>query len=107
MLPRERSSCRLLRASRVTIWLGGGQPMTPNQDRDYVAALARGLSVIQAFGRDHGELTLSEVAQRAALSPATARRCLWTLQRLGYVGHAGKRFFLKPKILSLGSTWLD
>lgn len=81
--------------------------MTETPDRNFVAALARGLSVIQAFGRDHGEMSLSEVAQRAALSPATARRCLWTLQRLGYVGQAGKRFFLRPKVLSLGSAWLD
>jgi IclR family pca regulon transcriptional regulator len=80
--------------------------MTETSDRDFVVALARGLSVVGAFGRDHGELTLSEVAQRAALSPATARRCLFTLQRLGYVGQEGKRFFLRPKILSLGSTWL-
>jgi IclR family pca regulon transcriptional regulator len=81
--------------------------MKEPEDREFVTALARGLSVIQVFGREHAELTLSEVAQRAALSPATARRCLRTLQRLGYVGQAGNRFCLRPKILSLGSSWLD
>ena len=107
MLRRERSSGHPVPPIWVPLSFEEGLPMTQDPDREFVAALARGLSVIQVFGRDHGELTLSEVAQRAALSPATARRCLWTLQRLGYVGQAGKRFFLRPKVLSLGSTWLD
>lgn len=93
--------------SRSTSEVRADQPMSAKADRDFVAALARGLSVIQVFGRDHAELTLSEVALRGGLSPATARRCLWTLECLGYVGQSGKRFFLRPKILSLGSSWLD
>ncbi|MCB1471112.1 MAG: helix-turn-helix domain-containing protein, partial [Rhizobiaceae bacterium] len=53
------------------------------EDREFITALARGLSVIEAFDRDHSKLTLSEVAGRTNLSPATARRCLWTLEKLG------------------------
>jgi len=74
--------------------------------RDFVAALARGLSVIQAFSENQPELTLSEVAQAAQMNVATARRALLTLHSLGYVGMQGKRFLLLPKVLSLGVAYL-
>ncbi|MES2973730.1 MAG: IclR family transcriptional regulator C-terminal domain-containing protein [Pseudomonadota bacterium] len=74
---------------------------------DFVTALARGLSVIEAFSADAPELTLTEVATRAGMAPATARRALITLQQLGYVGLTGKRFVLRPKVLSLGSAFLS
>lgn len=77
------------------------------EDREFITALARGLSVIEAFNRDNAKLTLSEVAARTKLSPATARRCLWTLERLGYVGSEGRDFMLRPKVLSLGAAFLE
>jgi len=79
----------------------------PTTDRQFVTALARGLTVIQIFDRDYPELTLSQVAAKTGLSAATARRFLWTLSELGYVGSQEKRFFLKPKVVSLGSAYLD
>jgi IclR family pca regulon transcriptional regulator len=77
------------------------------EDREFITALARGLSVIEVFNRDHSRMTLSEVAARTGLSPATARRCLWTLERLGYVGSEGRYFMLRPKVLSLGAAFLE
>ena len=50
---------------------------------DYVQSLARGLSVVRAFGRDHARLTLSQVAARTGLTRAVARRNLLTLRHLG------------------------
>jgi IclR family pca regulon transcriptional regulator len=79
----------------------------PKDNREFITALSRGLRVLQAFDRDHAELTLSEVARLTDLSPGTARRCLITLQELGYVGANGKRFFLLPKVVSIGATYLD
>ncbi|MCC6947945.1 MAG: helix-turn-helix domain-containing protein [Bradyrhizobiaceae bacterium] len=76
------------------------------EDREFVTSLARGLSVIHAFDRDNAELTLTEIANRTRLSPATARRFLRTLQRLGYVGANGRVFYLHPKVVSLGSAFL-
>jgi IclR family transcriptional regulator, pca regulon regulatory protein len=76
------------------------------EDREFVTSLARGLSVIHAFDRENVELTLTEIANRTRLSPATARRFLLTLQKLGYVGANGRVFFLKPKVVSLGSAFL-
>jgi IclR family pca regulon transcriptional regulator len=77
------------------------------EDREFVTSLARGLSVIHAFDRDNAELTLTEIANRTRLSPATARRFLWTLQKLGYVGANGRIFFLQPKVVSLSSAFIS
>ena len=75
--------------------------------RDFVTALARGLEVIQAFGADAPEMTLSEIARRTALSAATVRRSLITLEQLGYVRRHERRFLLGPKVLTLGASYLE
>ena len=74
---------------------------------EYVASLERGLRVLQTFSREHAQLTLSEVAALTNLSPATARRSLQTLESLGYVGRSGRRFLLRPKVLSISSGYLS
>lgn len=75
--------------------------------RETMGGLAKGLEVIRAFSRDHGQLTLSEVAAIAGMPPATARRCLLTLEELGYVTRNGRRFLLRPKVLELGAAYLE
>jgi IclR family pca regulon transcriptional regulator len=72
---------------------------------EFVEAIARGLRVIEAFDREHPEMTLSEVAALTQLSPATARRCLHTLEALGYVRRAGRRFVLSARVLTLGTAY--
>jgi IclR family pca regulon transcriptional regulator len=74
-------------------------------ERNFVTALSRGLAVIRAFNRNRPEMTLTEVAARTQLSPATARRSLYTLQQLGYVSSHGRRFMLRSKVLDLGSAF--
>src|SRR5690606_22097237 len=74
---------------------------------DFVQSLARGLAVIRAFAADHAELTLSEVARRAELPRAAARRFLRTLDVLGYVRSDGKVFRLTPRVLELGFSYLS
>jgi IclR family pca regulon transcriptional regulator len=76
-------------------------------DRDFVTALARGLEVIQAFGAESPEMTLSEVAQRTGLNVATVRRSLITLEHLGFVKRRERRFLLGPKVLALGASYLE
>lgn len=73
---------------------------------EIVEALARGLRVLEAFNDGGAEMSITEVAQRTDLTPATARRILRTLEMLGYVGSANKRFHLRPRVLSLGSAFL-
>ena len=72
---------------------------------EFVEALAKGLAVLRCFDAANPEMTLSEIARRVSLSPAAARRSLITLIALGYVGQAGKRFHLKPAVMSLGSAF--
>jgi IclR family pca regulon transcriptional regulator len=72
-----------------------------------MGGLAKGLAVIGAFRRDRPALTLSEVASRTQLAPATARRCLHTLEELGFVMRSGRTFLLRPKVLELGAAYLE
>lgn len=52
-------------------------------------------------------MTLSEVAAQAGLPAATARRCLNTLEELGYVARRGRQFLLRPSVLEIGAAYLD
>jgi len=86
--------------------------MSTPDSGDFVQSLARGLSVIRAFDADHAELTLSEVARRAGITRAAARRFLLTLESLGYVrGSNGatptRAFSLTTRVLELGFSYLS
>lgn len=72
---------------------------------EFVEALAKGIAILESFDVSHPEMTLSEVARRAGLSPAAARRSLITLQALGYIQQTDKRFHLRPKVMTLGSAF--
>lgn len=74
---------------------------------EYVQSLARGLSVIRAFGAERPSLTLSDVARSTGLTRAAARRFLLTLVELGYVRTDGRLFSLAPRILELGYAYLS
>jgi len=74
---------------------------------EFVASLERGLRVLQTFSREHAQLTLSEVAVLTELSPATARRSLHTLEMLGYVGRAGRRFLRINDFESDDVVWMQ
>ncbi len=78
-----------------------------HDQRTFVQSLERGLAVLRVFGADAPSLTLAEVARRADLSRATARRVLHTLHALGYVAFDGKQFELTPKVLDLGYAYLS
>jgi IclR family pca regulon transcriptional regulator len=73
----------------------------------YVQSFARGLEVIRTFSAQAPQQTLSEVAARAGLTRAGARRILLTLQTLGYVQSDGRLFRLTPRILDLGFAYLS
>ena len=72
-----------------------------------MGGLAKGLAVIRAFGLDHAALSLSDIARSAHIAAATARRCLLTLEELGYVTRNGRSFLLRPKVLELGAAYLE
>ena len=83
------------------------QTSSPRPGDTYVQSFARGLQVIRSFNADAPRQTLSEVAERAGLTRAGARRILLTLQQLGYVESDGKQFRLTPRILDLGFSYLS
>jgi IclR family pca regulon transcriptional regulator len=79
----------------------------PPPGDSYVQSFARGLGVLRSFGADAPAQTLSEVAERAGLTRAGARRILLTLLHLGYVDADGRLFRLTPKVLDLGYAYLS
>src|SRR5689334_5326317 len=66
-------------------------------DPNFMMSLARGLAVIRCFGEPGARLSIAEVARAAGLPRAAARRCLYTLETLGYAGSDGRAYFLSPK----------
>ncbi len=85
---------------------GSGQRAT-EAGSDFVQSLERGLAVIQAFSATSPRLTLSDVARATGLTRAASRRFLLTLQHLGFVDSDEREFFLTPRILRLGYTYLS
>jgi IclR family pca regulon transcriptional regulator len=83
------------------------QRKTTGAHREAMGGLAKGLAVIRAFTREHAALNLSEIARSAGIPAATARRCLLTLEELGYVTRNGRIFLLRPKVLELGAAYLE
>ena len=76
------------------------------KDPDFVESLEKGFRVVRAFDAAHASMTLSEVAERADLTRASARRFLHTLAKLGLATFDGKRFALTARILELGFAYL-
>ncbi|WP_329251586.1 helix-turn-helix domain-containing protein [Streptomyces sp. NBC_01478] len=96
-LPRAES---VAVPSGLATWTGASKQ---ELGREFVESLARGLTVLTAFGEGRAELTLTEVAQATGLPRATARRALITYEHLGLVAASGdRRFTLTPRVLSLG-----
>lgn len=79
----------------------------PQRQRDHVCALANGLRAIEAFSASRPHMTLSDIARRAGLSRAAARRYLLTLTAAGYAETDGKHFWLTPRILRLGYAYIS
>src|SRR5439155_1247336 len=63
--------------------------------REAMGGLAKGLAVIRAFSREHAARTLTDIARSAGIPAATARRCLLTLDELGYVTRNARSFLLR------------
>lgn len=76
-------------------------------DPNFMTSLARGLQVIRAFSEFRRTLTISQVSQATGLSRAAARRCLYTLTKLGYMAEEDRRYSLRPQVLTLGYAYLS
>ena len=78
------------------------------EDRQFVTALARGLSVLRAFQPGDGVLGNGDIAERTGLPKPTVSRLTHTLTRLGYLAHAERlgKYRLGAGVLSLGYSLL-
>src|SRR5664279_5059944 len=71
-------------------------------DAGAVSVLGRAAGVLSAFDLEHTELTLSELARRAALPKSTAHRMVAELVRLGLLEQTGTRLRLGLRLFELG-----
>jgi IclR family pca regulon transcriptional regulator len=76
-------------------------------DPSFMTSLARGLAVMRAFSDHRRSLTIAQISHKTGIPRAAVRRCLYTLKQLGYADAEANNFFLKPKILSLGYSYLS
>jgi IclR family pca regulon transcriptional regulator len=86
---------------------GSVEPLEKARPRDQITALARGLAVIRAFSGQDEQMTLADIARIVNLPRATTRRCLLTLEALGYVEVKGRFFRLAPQVLTLAQAYLS
>ncbi|MEX6504418.1 IclR family transcriptional regulator [Pseudomonas zhanjiangensis] len=76
-------------------------------DPNFMASLARGLAVINAFQERKRHLTIAQISHRTEIPRAAVRRCLYTLMKLGYATTDGRTYSLLPKVLTLGHAYLS
>ncbi|MFE7132809.1 IclR family transcriptional regulator C-terminal domain-containing protein [Streptomyces sp. NPDC057638] len=117
LLPRVRTAVaemerRLVRADGPETVGGEGLAVWTRASKqewgaDFVESLARGLTVVTAFGEGRPALGLAAVARATGLPRATARRALITLEHLGLVAAHDGRFTPTPAVLGLGHAPLS
>ena len=75
-------------------------------DRQFVGSLARGLSILAAFGPGDRSLSNKELAQRTGLPRPTVSRFTHTLRKLNYLIYQDRlgRFSLAPRVLELSQA---
>ncbi len=82
-------------------------PPPPLDKRDWIAGLEKGHAVIECFDDANPRMTPSQAGERCGMTRTAARRYLLTLQNLGYVASDGKLFWLTPRVLRLGQSYLE
>ena len=85
------------------------QPRPAEDSPLFIAALARGVSVLRAFSEGRPAMTLPELAEATGLSKSSVQRFAHTLWTLGYLRKdpASKKFSLGPWSLELGMKYVQ
>lgn len=99
-MPRRPTNPRL---ANIEDWRAGA-----DADPGFVTALARGLEILRAFGRDDRYLGNGELAKRTGIPKSTVSRLTQTLTSLGYLRYVEQleRYQLGPGVLALGYRYL-
>lgn len=74
-------------------------------DPDFMLSLARGMATLRAF-EGRAQLTIAQAASVTGLSRSSVRRCLHTLETLGYLREQGGRYRLAPTLLPLAHGYV-
>ncbi|HCQ9871038.1 helix-turn-helix domain-containing protein [Acinetobacter oleivorans] len=74
---------------------------------DYIAGLAKGLNILEAFGTDRQRLNVTQVAERTNITRTAARRYLKTLKFLGYLETDEYYYWLTHKVLKFSGAFLS
>ncbi len=108
-MPTSRNPAKTRTRARAAadVAAPGGPAGKDGRAAEGMAGLAKGLAVIEAFGPHQTQVTVSDAARATGMTPATARRCLRTLQELGYLSHDGKFFRPTPRMMRLGAAYLE
>jgi len=81
--------------------------MATPESESFVRTFARGLKVIEVMGQGPGRQTLGEIAEGVDLPRTAVRRFLMTLIDLSFVRTDGKHYWLTPRVLRLGLSYLS
>jgi IclR family transcriptional regulator, pca regulon regulatory protein len=73
---------------------------------DVIEGAVRALAVLEAFSAERQRLNATQVAERAGITRAAARRHLLTLQALGYLEGEGGVYWLGVRVLRLAGNYL-
>lgn len=80
----------------------------PAIDRQHlIEGLGKGLRVLESFSDEHPRLTATEAGELAGLTRTAARRYLLSLVHFGYADTDGKHYWLRPRVLRIGQTYLE
>jgi IclR family pca regulon transcriptional regulator len=81
-------------------------PVATPDSEAFVQTFARGLQVIEVMGSGNGPQTLAAIASASQIPRTAVRRFLLTLVNLDFVRSDGKQYWLTPKVLRLGMSYL-
>ncbi len=78
----------------------------PARKADLIEGFITGLAAILAFSDTTPHMTPSTLAAALGISRAAARRYLISLAHAGYAGSDGKQYWLTPRVLALGRSYM-
>lgn len=81
--------------------------MATPESESFVRTFARGIKVIEVMGQGTARQTLGEIAEGVDLPRTAVRRFLMTLIDLSFVRTDGKHYWLTPRVLRLGLSYLS
>jgi IclR family transcriptional regulator, pca regulon regulatory protein len=73
---------------------------------DVIQGAVKALAVLESFSAERQRLNATQVAQRAGITRAAARRHLLTLHALGYVDGEDGSYWLAARVLRLAGNYL-